>query len=136
MGGAVPVGSHFLPKYPPGPRAASDMESAMKKKVGKGAAIAIIAVAVAVIGWLGWYFSENPYNRGLNEEAIFRAAEAKAKSNGIDLRTAPGAWPGLYYKYHPEEKPPSGKTAPAAPAPAGLPIGAPGASASSEPAPK
>lgn len=93
----------------------------MKRKIGTPVAVIAIVAVVALIGWLGWYYTENPYNRGLNEEAIFRAAEAKAKKNGIDLRTAPGAWPGLYYKYHPEEKPPAGVAEAASPPKTALP---------------
>jgi hypothetical protein len=77
----------------------------MKRELGKGVAIAAIALAVALIGWVGWRAMETPENRGLNEEAIFRAAEKKAKANGVDIRKVP-QWGALYYKYHPEEKPP------------------------------
>jgi hypothetical protein len=65
---------------------------------------AIIVVFVAVVGWFGWNMMETPENRGLDGEAIFRAAEKKAKANGVDLRTVP-QWAGVYYKYHPEQKP-------------------------------
>ncbi len=93
----------------------------MKVQIGKGVAIAVIAGVVALLGWLGWQYAETPENRGLNEEAIFRAVEKKAKSNGVDLRTIP-QWVGPYYKYHPEEKPAT-QSASAAP-PASQPPGA------------
>lgn len=79
----------------------------MKKEIGKVTFFAIIVVVLIAIGWAFMYFSETPENRGLDEEAIFRAAEKKAKSNGINLRDIP-EWSALYYKYHPEEKPPTG----------------------------
>lgn len=78
----------------------------MKKQISKPVFFAILAVVVIAIAWFGWNSMETPENRGLNEEAIFRAAEAKAKANGVDIRTLPN-WGALYYKYHPEEKPPT-----------------------------
>jgi hypothetical protein len=76
----------------------------MKIKINNAVVAVIVAIFVAGIGWYGWRMMETPENRGLDEEAIFRAAEKKAKSNGVDLRTVP-QWAGVYYKYHPEEKP-------------------------------
>ena len=78
----------------------------MKKELNKGVFFAILAIVVVLLGWWGWWAMETPENRGLSEEKEFRAAEAKARANGIDLRRVP-QWAGLYYKYHPEEKPPS-----------------------------
>lgn len=79
----------------------------MKKEIGKFAFFAIIAAVVIVLGGFIWRFTEAPGNKGTDEEATFREAERKAKANGIDLRNVP-EWAGLYYKYHPEEKPPKG----------------------------
>ncbi|HXG24663.1 MAG TPA: hypothetical protein VNJ09_08930 [Chthonomonadales bacterium] len=79
----------------------------MKKEIGKLTFFAVIVLVLVTIGWAFLYFSETPENRGLNEEAIFRAAEKKAKAHGVDIRTLP-KWGELYYKYHPEEKPPMG----------------------------
>ena len=76
----------------------------MKIQINKEVFVAIVVVVVAGIGWFGWGLMETPENRGLDGEAIFRAAEKKAKSNGVDLRTVP-QWAGVYYKYHPEQKP-------------------------------
>lgn len=78
----------------------------MKKQVSKPLFFAILAIVAVAIGWYGWNSMETPENRGLDEEAIFRAAEKKAKEHGIDIRTVP-KWSELYYKYHPGEKPPS-----------------------------
>jgi hypothetical protein len=93
----------------------------MKRQISKGAAIAIIVVVVALLGWFGMRAMETPENRGLDEEKTFRDAERTAKSNGVDIKTIP-QWTGLYYKYHPEEKPPS--AAPAATPKTELPPGA------------
>jgi len=76
----------------------------MKREIGKPVFFLIIAVVAVAAGWFGWRLMETPENRGLDEKATFLAAERKAKSNGIDIKTVPG-WTALYYKYHPEEKP-------------------------------
>jgi hypothetical protein len=86
----------------------------MKREIGKFTFFAVIVLILAAIGWAFLYFSETPENRGLNEEAIFRAAEKKARANGVDIRALP-KWGELYYKYHPEEKPPSKTSASEAP---------------------
>jgi hypothetical protein len=100
----------------------------MKKEVSKPLFVVIIALVLVAAGWIGWRFMETPENRGLNEEAIFREAEKKAKANGVDIRTLP-QWGALYYKYHPEEKPPAAgaAVAPTMPAPPGGVGMAPGA---------
>ena len=92
----------------------------MKKEIGKGAGIAIIVVIVIVLGWFGMRAMETPENRGLDEEKIFREAEANAKKNGVDIKTLP-VWGELYYKYHPEEKRAAGTVEAASPPAAGLP---------------
>jgi hypothetical protein len=80
-------------------------------EIGKVAAGVAIVVIVVLIGWFASNWMETPENRGLDGEAIFRAAEKHAKSNGVDIKTIP-QWTGIYYKYHPEEKPGSAPTTP------------------------
>jgi hypothetical protein len=99
----------------------------MLREIGKPVFFAILAVVVVVILWVGWNMTKNPYERGLDEKALFLAAEKKAKSNGIDIRTVPN-WGALYYKYHPEEKPPTAaQAAGPVPAPDAIPGTTPGA---------
>jgi hypothetical protein len=94
----------------------------MKKEIGKPVFFAVIALVVAALAWFGWNAIETPENRGLNEEAIFREAEKKARANGVDIRTLP-QWGELYYKYHPEEKRPEAgaQGPPTMDAPGGVP---------------
>ncbi len=106
----------------------------MKREIGKGAGIAIIVALLITLAWFGWRQMETPENRGLNEEQIFREAEKKAKANGVDIKTLP-VWSGLYYKYHPEEKPPSGAVEAASPPATALPPGTAGQATSTDPGP-
>ncbi len=76
----------------------------MKTQLSKGATAIIILIAVAILGWFGWRSISTSGIITIDEEATFRAAEKRAKENGVDLRTIP-EWAPRYYKYHPEEKP-------------------------------
>lgn len=78
----------------------------MKKDIGKPAFAIVIIIAAVAIVWFGWRSMETPENRGIDEKETFLAAERTAKSHGVDIKTVPG-WTALYYKYHPEEKPPT-----------------------------
>ena len=98
---------------------------AMMQEVGKPVFFVILALVAVVIVWIGWTSMKGPYERGLDEKALFLAAEQKAKSNGIDIRTVPN-WGALYNKYHPEAKPDTGAQ-PAGPAAEAIPGLAPGA---------
>src|SRR5258708_2034133 len=89
----------------------------MKGQVSKGAAAIIILVAVVVLVWFGWRTVGSSGAVQMDEETAFRAAEKKAKMNGVALRTIP-QWAGTYYKYHPEEKPADAS----APNPGGPPV--------------
>lgn len=91
----------------------------MKVKIGTPIAVVVIVGVVVLLGWLGWYYSETPYNRGLDKEAIYQAVEKRAKEHGVDLRTVP-QWVGPYYEHHPEERP---KTQTASAPPSMLPPG-------------
>jgi hypothetical protein len=94
----------------------------MKQQVGKITMVVIIVIAVGILGWYGMRTVGSSESGATNEEAVFRAAEKRARENGVDLRTMP-EWADRYYKYHPEEKRPiSSASGTAAPAPStGLP---------------
>jgi hypothetical protein len=99
----------------------------VSQKIGKPVFFVILAVVIVVIGWVGWNATKNPYEGGLDEKALFLAAEQKAKSNGVDIRTVPN-WGALYYKYHPGAKPPTAAQPPGSgPAPSAIPGLTPGA---------
>ncbi len=101
----------------------------MNTRVSNAVIAVVILVVLAVLGWVGWrYAGPSTVAVQADEEKSFRAAEANAKKNGIDLRTVP-QWAGLYYKYHPEEKPPSAAAGPSGAPTTALPPGSPPPSA-------
>src|SRR5579872_803247 len=84
----------------------------MKQQVNVGVFFGVICVVVILVVVFIWRGMENPYNSANADEAHFRATEAWAKKNNVDLRKDPLMAP-LYYKYHPEEKaPPDVKESP------------------------
>ena len=109
----------------------------MKQKISIGVLTLITVLAVAIVALLGWRTIASTGTLDVNEEAIFRDAEKKAKANGVDLRTIP-EWAPKYYKYHPEEKPAiaAGAGPLGAPSIAGPPAGGlPAASGTAPPGP-
>src|SRR5690348_14800269 len=95
-------------------------EKTVKKEINPRTFYAILAGALIVIGWLMWVNMESPANRPGYEEAKFREVEKWAKEHNFDLKKD-GLTARVYYRFHPEEKPPAG----ASPAPDG-PKGMPG----------
>jgi len=95
----------------------------VRSNIHPGVAIAAIVIVLLGAGWYLWKKSDGAGNDAGAAAAQWAATEKWCKENNVDPRKDPMLAP-IYYKYHPNEKPPEG-TLPAPGGAAGMKAGAP-----------